>query len=428
MHEIPPLVPAHVLCLCSDHANRETGAIRHEARPLTALSASQIGLWKMCPTRWAKAYREGIREAPGAAAQAGTLVHEQIELSYQGQTIDPALRWKKYAIGKAALAIQGWLPADVLAVEHEFLTTLEGVEFKGIADLVTADTVLDHKTTSSLKWAKKVSDLEDDVQRLLYSQVFADVRHVQWTYFGWKEQEARPVKFDIDRAKDKERFKLHVLQPAEEILSAPVSGLHKNKDACKMFPPNGCAFQDECWPDTMSNIVRKNVNLVEKLKLEQANFPVLVNKDDGNVIPTTSTAFALHTPGVRHPSAPSVLPVCPPEEIAAELARLAAPEPPKHLIQFLFLDCLPLSPLDGPLTYGYDLIREASQTVMADAQVPHALLVDYGKGSSWVAVEVLALLEKTPVQYLYLESKTAEGRAVMQAAMGVSKIVVKGVF
>lgn len=358
---------------------------------MSALSASQIGLWKMCPTRWAKAYREGIREAPGDAAQAGTLVHEQIELSYQGHTIDPALRWKKYAIGKAALAIQGWLPTDVLSVEHEFLTTLEGVDFKGIADLVTADTVLDHKTTSSLKWAKKVADLEDDVQRLLYSQVFADVRHVQWTYFGWKEQEARPVKFDIDRAKDKERFKLHVLQPAEAILSAPASGLHKNKDACKMFPPNGCAFQDECWPNTMSNIVRKNVNLVEKLKLEQSQAPV------------------------------PVLEVVPPTPVAA-------PEPPKHLIQFLFLDCLPLSPLDGPLTYGYDLIREASQTVMADAQVPHALLVDYGKGSSWVAVEVLALLEKTPVQYLYLESKTAEGRAVMQAAMGVSKIVVKGVF
>lgn len=98
-----------------------------------------------------------------------------------------------------------------------------------------------------------------------------------------------------------------------------------------------------------------------------------------------------------------------------------------HLIDTLYIDCMPLTS-DEPVVPSYKLIVPAGQTVADDQGVLSALLIDYGKGGPMLACQVLDNLRRNPVKYVYLESRSAEGKAVSMALMGVARVVVKGMF
>lgn len=54
------------------------------------LSYSSMSLYFQCPKLWARTYIDGIRDAPGAASQRGTMLHQLLEDFFNGKTPFPA--------------------------------------------------------------------------------------------------------------------------------------------------------------------------------------------------------------------------------------------------------------------------------------------------------------------------------------------------
>jgi hypothetical protein len=348
-----------------------------------SISASHLGLWKLCKRREAFTYRQGRRGAAGDSAEAGKRVHAAIEGYYRGEELAAEATWQNYPIGQLAKSMLLLLPAandnGILGVEKDFVAAIDGVEFHGVKDLVTTTTVYDHKTTSKPAYAKTAKQLTTDVQRLIYTESEPSAEFFQWTTGIWANSSARAVHARIDRAADRERFKLHVLSSAEEMLSVPADieplSLEPTLSACKMFPPKGCPFQAECFPEEAGML--------------------------------TAISESLRT--VRPLPAPT-------------------PTQPTHLIDMLFIDCMPLKDLDAPMTSSWDLLAQANRTVADDRGVHHSLLVDYGKGPAMVACEVKALLEEHPVKYLAWESRSTEGRACLTTLVPLARVVIKGIY
>lgn len=365
----------------------------------TPISASQLELFKVGARRWAFTYLQGLREEAGPAADAGKAVHAYIERYYSDESIEiPSYSVQKYNPERLAekmlqhLPKKEGLPFYKSEIEFGFDGSLviDGVAFKGIIDLLTADTVYDHKTTSSMKWAKSTEALTTNIQRLLYVAAFPGTRRTQWTYGAWDTYEAEPRSLDVDPAKDRERFKLYVLTPAEELLKIspgvdPLSLPECDLTSCRLYPPKGCPFKDKCFPKEKKKTMR---GILEKLEAEEKKEIV--------------------------PPAPAPAPAPAVETV--------------FCIDTLYVDCLPLTPLNPPLVYAHTLLRPAGESVAADLELHHPLLADYGKGPGFLAAQVADDLRKNPVTNLFLETKSAEGRAVMQTLLGLARVSIKGVF
>lgn len=371
------------------------------------ISASRLTKFKNCPRRFVWNYLQDRREEVGTAAAKGTALHAYLE---KGGDAELEIR-------TLAAQMQALLPDEpVVGNEVSFDFTFEDVEFTGIVDRLTTNTVIDYKTTSSdLKYAKTTKKLEVDEQRLIYKSAFADTTRSLWITGSWKSMLAVAHERKHEE-KDKERFRLHVLQPAREILaldqntdplSLPLPGPIDPKtgvcEACRLFPPKGCQFVKDCFPDkkkTMRDVLK---DLLSDKELVEASFP---------------------------PSQPQPLQVYPPNE-SSFTQELKEPDPPptqKYLIEELFIDCWPMHKLDTPLEYSVTFIKKASDEVAADLGVPSVLLVDFGRGPAMMVAQLLQDLEKiqTPIKYLHLDTKSAEGRALVQALSAVSRKVVRG--
>lgn len=347
------------------------------------ISASHLSLWKRCQRREAFTYRRGRRESAGDAAEAGKLVHAALEAWYRGGELAENATWQDYSIGKLAKVMSAHLPAandnGILGIEKTFETTIDGVTFHGIKDLVTVSTVYDHKTTSKPQYAKTAKQLSTDVQRLIYTESEPEAAFSQWTTGIWSTLTAKAVHERIDRKADRERFKLHVLAPAEELLSVaadvdPLS-LPPTLSECKVFPPKGCPFKSDCFPEEASMLL------------------------------AISDSLRTVTPQLE-----------------------PTPPQPTYLIDMLFVDCMPLKHLDEPVSTSWDLLAQAKRTVADDRGVHDALLVDYGKGPAMIACEVKALLEESPVKYLSWESRSTEGRACLTTLVPLARVVIKGIY
>ena len=113
---------------------------------------------------------------------------------------------------------------------------------------------------------------------------------------------------------------------------------------------------------------------------------------------------------------------------AAEAVDASEPQP-EYLIENLYVDCMPFFPTDKPLTYAWPLIVAASAEKASELQIPHILLAEFSRGPAFLSVELVAHIEEiAPVEHLYLETKSAEGRGVMHTLMGKSRHVYKGTY
>lgn len=348
------------------------------------ISASHIEKWNQCQRREAFIYRLGIREPTAKSAQAGTYVHAKLEGA------EAPDEWHGYPIKELADKMRLFAPKDIAQREYEFTSTVDGVEFTGRIDgKTTSGVVLDYKTTSQKKYVKSIDTLELDAQRLLYVEVNPEAVATLWLYGVWKDLSVHPREVQIDRKLDRERFKLHVLQPAEDILAVPEDvdplSLPPSEGSCKLYPPAGCPFRDKCVdlnkPKAPSNNMSK---LMEKLLSGESATPE---------------------------------PAPPPQ-----------PEPVSDgfLVDTLYIDCLPVGKLAAELVYSYELLGKVCREVADDAGVPHPLLMDFAKGPPWIALQLEANLKKSPVKHLFLDSRTAEGRAVVQKLMEVSRTTIRG--
>ena len=235
------------------------------SKPRRTVSASKLEAWKRCKVRYAFNYIERVQEPFALAAQAGVETHKVLE--NQGpwdKTFD------KYAVGWMAQLLQNATPPGVTAREERFETELYGVPFVGVIDFHGEDLVGDYKTTSNKRNVKSPEVLLTDPQRLLYTQVRPSARRTLWLYGDWKTMSVTPRESEIQRAADVERFKLHVLQPAEEILAlpeeTPALSLTKNLSACMLFPPAGCPYKDRCFPSTKKFEVNVMGKLLDRVK------------------------------------------------------------------------------------------------------------------------------------------------------------------
>lgn len=54
------------------------------------LSYSSLSLYYQCPKLWARTYIDGVRDAPGPAAERGTRIHQMLEDFFNGKNAYPA--------------------------------------------------------------------------------------------------------------------------------------------------------------------------------------------------------------------------------------------------------------------------------------------------------------------------------------------------
>lgn len=354
----------------------------------------------MCKRRWAFSYLMDYVRESGRAAEAGKRVHALLE---EAGDAPPAFvePWEGYDIFHMACELQKHNPQDPGAeVEVMWEREINGLLFKGVIDRLSIEYVLDYKTTGgALKYAKTPYKLKTDVQRLLYSQAFPAVPKALWITGTWGLK-GDDVPFDTrvailarDEDRDTENFKQLVLTPAEEIARVapgtepmsfplPANAFDRFDSPCQKFPPEKCPHFSTCHKTkriglSAALLPREKPPVIEVARVEPANEPAV----------------------------------------------------PEFLIENLYVDCFPLFSTDVPLVYSLALIAKAAREVEGDVGLKHVMLADFAKGPHMLAVEVCAQLELlAPVKHLYLETKSAEGRGVMQSLMGRSKQVYKGTF
>jgi hypothetical protein len=371
----------------------------------------------MCRRRWAFAYLADQRDQGGFATEAGKRVHALLEEAGDGEPAvveqwvttqigsDGEERIVVYDLTRMAHALWRKNPGDPNPeFERDFVKELFGIPFKGVVDRLSAKYILDYKTTGGLlKYAKTPFKLKTDVQRLVYWAAYPETEYSLWLTGTFansegakKDPDAIPyeVRASLLRnepARDTEAFKLHVLTPAEEIAAVvpgtdpmsfplPDNALAFWDSPCKKFPPDGCPHYKTCHPKT-SKFSLKVKPPVEAIQLVPAPTPVEVSVT------------------------------------------------PEFLIENLYIDCFPMFQTDEPVVFGHQYVHRAEREVATDRGLDHALLADFAKGPPMVAMELVAQLELiAPIKHFYLETKTNEGRGVLNQLMGRSRQVYKGMF
>jgi len=158
------------------------------------ISPTQLVKYRQCARKIGYEYVEGIKAPSTPKQEFGREVHKHLERWLRDGVLpdkSPAGLVAKQGIGR-------WLPppGPELLVEHTWSIPLEcGVVLSGIADCVQPPRggelplVIDHKSTSGLKWALTPEQLKTDVQSLLYAtwaglEFGARVVEVRWIYYS----------------------------------------------------------------------------------------------------------------------------------------------------------------------------------------------------------------------------------------------------
>jgi hypothetical protein len=364
-----------------------------------SLSPTSIESWKTCQRRWAFRYIAKFQEPFALSAGAGTEVHKRLETG----NINPDEVWNNYRIGKMAGLLKAATPEGIVAREEKFTLDYEGIIFNGVKDGRGDRLILDYKTTSKPTYVKSFKALVTDPQRLIYVESEPEAETCLWLYGCWSEIDGKnPVRRResvVERGPDRERFKLHVLQPALEMLAVtpdtdPLS-LPAPKDTtsreapCGKYPPKGCPHKDKCFPATKQVSFQMTSKLLNTLMADE-------------VPPTPAVA----APAADAPDT---------EPVVGDFA-----------IDLLLVDCIPL---DGKFLSAHSLIQKAAASVADDLGVIHARVVDFGKGNDRTAVQLaydIVSSGKT-IPVLFLDTRSAEGRAALQPLMGLARKVIRGV-
>jgi len=234
------------------------------------ISPNQIEKLRRCYRLIGYEYVEGIKVPSSPKQEFGTSLHAQIEQWLrEGKLPDetpPGLA--------ARQAIRGnWLPTPSkdLLVEHswEFQASSE-ITFRGRIDCLVPPArdlpwplVIDHKTTSAMRWAKTPTELQSDSQAIIYA-VYAALKYsaqkvrARWIYYAAsnpktgerKPAGAKPVEtfFDVG-SEEFLRLWDELFSDAEviaEIRTRERSGatLAAKPENCGAF--GGCFFRDKC--------------------------------------------------------------------------------------------------------------------------------------------------------------------------------------
>lgn len=371
------------------------------------ISASHIKLWNTCKRREAFVYRQGLREPSGVAAAAGTKVHALLE---KPDTVaESAETWGKYDISRMARQLQAATPPGVVAREQQIDRELYGLPFTGRIDFSTETAVGDYKTAGKPRGVKTVAELEEDVQRLMYAEL-SGKPDALWIYGVWQDFSVTPVVVPGDAKRDREKFKLRVLQPAEELASVPEDvdplSLEASITSCGLFPPAGCPFLTKCF-DSHGHVAS-----------------VLTTVDSAPAVSAAAAAGVTQQmsflDAFKAPAAPTDIPSDNKQTVCNGSAD-------GKMIGTLYIDSYPVAGVDQ-VQHAGELIAVAAQSVRSDAHVLHSQLVDFGKGAHMLAAQLAHDIKTAGEFYphLYLETRSAEGKAVLFELSQLARVVVKG--
>jgi len=242
-------------------------------------SASQVSKFRRCRRAFAFEYVEGLRPPPSTKQEFGLEMHSELEqwLKQNKPPSDsPAGETARQGIEK------GWLPipSDHLLVEKKFVFEwVPGVEMIGYIDCVDPprqfDTdypiVIDHKSTSDLRWAMSFSQLASDPQAIIYS-VWAMLEYekpqvrARWIYYAAsnprngprKPRGAKPVEVlfdsrDLDFQAKVSSISSDLIEIAQ-IRREEIKGLElpPSPESCEVF--GGCFHKSICSLSTEDKI------------------------------------------------------------------------------------------------------------------------------------------------------------------------------
>ena len=226
--------------------------------PGVVLSPSQIEKYDRCKRLWALEYIGGIKPTPHPSAQLGTDVHTILE-AWLMYGKPPDIRTKAGKIA-AKMIVNLPLPGTGITERQFWLITRNGLSYTGKIDwsgiFYDWPTVVDHKTTSNLNYAKSAEQLHSDTQGLTYTIAGCmgfEVDEVQllWNYGTTKDKE--PI---IVPSRTKVRLQLAVekFENVVDPLAAEIVAARQSRRDPMSFPPTpsacgdfgGCPHQHIC--------------------------------------------------------------------------------------------------------------------------------------------------------------------------------------
>jgi hypothetical protein len=253
------------------------------------ISASQIKTVLICVRKYYYKYILGYREPKTKALIIGSKVHLSLERYYKHNIIPN----NEDEIGRIAISmINSELPAPGKAeVEKEFNALINGIKFKAIIDLFYIDNnnniavIIDHKTSSDPKrWGLSEHDLEDDIQRILYSKIIIDKFEVDRVEFKLnygsskgKKNAAYTVKITKTRDQIDRSFNAKIVPIALTILQLKAEQVDegsapRNPDSCKLYYKD-CPFEALCnitGADKLRSILMGDEAVNNLLQMAQA--------------------------------------------------------------------------------------------------------------------------------------------------------------
>ena len=450
------------------------------------ISPSQISLARQCLRRWHIAYVHGEREPQTAQQAYGVRVHKHLEdYLRDGKPIDP-----NTPEGKIALSGLKYLPEPGTGTpEQNFTIAGPGFVYSGIIDWSSNSVphIVDHKTTSNLKYQKKEQELLADPQGILYPYTaYINYEYdvlCQWIYYRRtpdrpKAEETRFV-YPANRLLEAKLALDEEVQSLISLRSSKTLDLPGNPKACFSYGKL-CPHSDKCHDITPSTTVRLRKKSGESLMALPSTDDLLAQLMDLSTSASSSE---------KAPPEPSEDPLAKlereigpakptqeeldekarkqrlkefeektakeNEEARAKISSSETPTPPAEEekkkdgrgrkpgqktvglkvysdkpIGVLLIDCMPVGVdgVDRPEDL-FDLCRKGIRESCKHENgnpVEHYKLIDYGKGVGLWAQAVRAGLSKMKYDYLYVSTDSGEVRDALDVLTSSAEVVIRG--
>jgi len=296
-------------------------------------------------------------------------------------------------------------------VEEPFLMRFEDVHFRGFIDCLSLDSatcpvVVDHKTTSALKWIKTEQELKDDVQAAVYAKYALTQRPeaesvaLEWIYYVTKGQpQAKAVIVILEKAEIEEKFGKVMetaLEMAQEFKNKTKAvDLEANTAHCEEF--GGCFHRERCT----------SMGVFDKIQRETKNQQV-------------------NPPDAAQAEAPVEAQAEAPVE-ASEKRKRGRPKlaVPADLLR-LYVDCIPVQTV-GETTLLDSILAPVLEMVEREAGVSDYRLIEYGAGAGKVVEYLKMRHAKNPIKgHILVNSSLPEHRIALQTLTAYADIVIRG--
>lgn len=339
------------------------------------VSASSIKLFESCPRRWHYRYILGRKESTSPSMELGSAVHAVLEDFlrtgvFQGEGI-PLMIAKS---GSALLPDPSSKDLQIEVSLDEYPLKGLPIPFKGFIDCLVLPRgedeipeVIDHKTTSSFRYAKTAEELTHDTQMLIYAkhilENLVEQEEIRLTHIAYLAKdpygEARKTTVVVSRELVFQRFE-KIMKTVEQMLESaqlPYNQQTKNTEYCYSYGKR-CPYYSECHitlESTETEMSQKQQEVLNKLR--------------GIKTPTES-------PRAAQADSPADSPANSPADEAQDFAEFEAEA---QGLTVLYVDCIPVSESVQPLqTHLLPLFEQ----IAADHSAASLELIPYGAGWS----------------------------------------------